>query len=67
MKSRTPPAIGIPDDRLLYTYAEAQHVLGVCHKTVYNWVQSGKLQVVGTGPGAKITRASIERLCGVNV
>jgi len=53
------------EDRLLYTFEETQHVLGVCHKTVYNWAKSGRLDVVGSGSGRRITRASIERLCGV--
>jgi excisionase family DNA binding protein len=53
------------DSRLLYTYSEVETLLGVCHKTIYNWAKAGRLDVVGTGIGCRITRVSLERLCGV--
>jgi excisionase family DNA binding protein len=53
------------DSRLLYTYCEVETLLGVCYKTVANWAKAGRLDVVGTGNGRRITRVSLERLCGV--
>jgi excisionase family DNA binding protein len=59
------PSCGAGDipNRLLYSPAEAERLLGLSHASVYRLIRDGKLIAVKLGARTGITAASIERLC----
>jgi excisionase family DNA binding protein len=52
---------GIPN-RLLYSVAEAEALLGVSHSTLYRLARSGRLQIKKIGSKSVISAESIEQL-----
>jgi len=51
----TLPAEGTPRasvDRSLISIVKACRLLGVCRRTIYHWLQSGKVEFVRTAGGA---------------
>jgi len=51
-------------ERALLTYEEAMRIMGLSHATIRRMANRGQLEIVGSGPGRRITRASIDRYCG---
>ncbi|MGE5612378.1 MAG: helix-turn-helix domain-containing protein [Bacillota bacterium] len=52
-------AIAQAPDRLAYNYRETGQLLGVCDRTVWGWVNGGRLRAMKCGGTVRISREAI--------
>lgn len=45
-----------------YTLTEVEEILQVKRRTLYNWINSGRLNAVKVGAGWRVTREEIDRV-----
>ncbi len=49
----TPKPLGEHDGRTLVTIRQAAAIAGVCRRTIYSWVATGKVEYIYTAGGSK--------------
>ncbi|MGH7089297.1 MAG: helix-turn-helix domain-containing protein [Stellaceae bacterium] len=59
--SITSRGLGDQPERLLYTAAETERLLGISHATLYRLLARSRLSAVKVGAATRITASSIER------